>query len=154
MMARPQTYSYGKGRLMIGDGATPEVFVAPCGFTQASLTVDKSTNSTAVPDCNDPDAAIWDETGVTTMSWSMQFQGVLAKESLELYEKVTFSSAPVNIRFEIVGAGTGAGTPDKRYAGSAHVKMQFQAQRGELFQVTIDLQGNGELVPSSIQIAP
>lgn len=153
-MARPTTFSYGKGRLLIGDGATPEVFAAPCGFTQANMTIDKSTSSTAVPDCDNPDAAVWDEKGVQTMSWTMQFQGVLAKESLELYENATFSSESVNIRFEVVGAGTGAGTPDKRYSGRAHLKMQIQAQRGEKFQVTIDLEGDGELLPTSIQIAP
>ncbi|MFT4129963.1 phage tail tube protein [Labrys sp. (in: a-proteobacteria)] len=152
-MARPTTFSYGKGRLLIGDGATPEVFVAPCGFNQANVTIDKATNDTTVPDCDDPDAAVWSEKDVTTMSWTMQFQGVLAKESWPLYRKATFSSAPVNIHFEIKGGGADVATPDLRFAGQAHIKVQIQAQRGEKFQVTVDLEGTGELVPSDILIA-
>ncbi|MGO4339009.1 phage tail tube protein [Labrys sp. KB_33_2] len=153
-MARPTTTPYGKGRLLIGDGATPEVFTAPCGFTQMSITVDKSTSDTVVPDCDDPDAAVWTDKGVQSMSWSSQMQGVLAKESWSLYRQATFSSASRNIRYEIEGMGTGPTTPDLLLAGRAHIKVQLQAQRGERFQVTVDLDGDGELVPSDIKIAP
>lgn len=153
-MARPTTIPYGAGRFLIGDGADPEVFVAPCGFTQANVTIDKSTNETAVPDCDDPDAPVWSETGVTTMSWSMQLQGVMAKESYALYEAAALSSKSVSVRHELKGAGTGTGTPDKRYQGKAHIKIQLQAQRGEKYQVTLDAQGDGELTSTNILIAP
>ena len=152
-MAQPKVISFGKGRLLLGDGAVPEVFVAPCGFTQGTLTFDKDTSDVTVPDCDDPDAAAWKATDVTALGWSVSFQGVLAAESLPLYEKATFTSLATSVRLELKGMGVGAGTPDKLYAGKGHVRMQINAQRGEKWQVQVDITGDGECVPSSILIA-
>lgn len=152
-MAQPTVISFGKGRLLLGDGADPEVFVAPCGFTQGSLTIDKDTSDVTVPDCDDPDAAAWKATDVTALGWSMSFQGVLAKESLPLYKKATFTSLATSIRLELKGMGTGSGTPDVRFAGKGHVRMQINAQRGEKYQVQIDITGDGEITQTDVLIA-
>lgn len=152
-MARPTTLRFGAGVLYIGDGASPEVFTKVCGFDSADMTIDKSTNSTAVPDCDDPDEAIWDEKDVTTMGWSMSFSGVATVEGWPLLESATFSSASRNIRWDVAGLGTGAGTPNKRYSGKAHIKAALSGKRGERFTVKTDLDGDGELSRTNVAAA-
>lgn len=150
-MAAPQTLRFGAGALYIGDGATStEVFTKLCGFTEMELTLDKETNDTNVPDCDDPDAAAWVERDVVSLSWSMSFSGVLAKAALPLLEDATFSSAPVNIRLDLAGGGTGTGTPNRRYAGRAHISHNISGSRGEKWQVEVTVTGDGELLKSDV----
>ncbi|HZH10546.1 MAG TPA: phage tail tube protein [Microvirga sp.] len=153
-MAAPTTLRFGAGAFYIGDGATPtEVFAKVCGFTEMELTIDKETNDTTVPDCDDPDAAAWTERDVVALAWSMTFSGVLAKEALPLLEDATFSSAPTNVRLDLAGAGEGSGTPNKRYAGRAHINHSITGARGEKWQVSVTVTGDGELVRSDVAAA-
>lgn len=151
-MAKPTVVSYGAGKFWIGDGADPELFVAPCGFTQGELKIDKSLNDTTIPDCDDPDLPAWVGNDVASQSWTMSFQGVLAKESLPAYEAAVFGSKSVNVRQEFKGLGTGVGTPDKRYSGAGHVTMSITSQLGNKTAVQIDVTGDGPLSASNIAI--
>ena len=55
-MAKPQTLTFGTSCIiMVGDGASPENFSAPCGFTERSVEIKAETATTAIPDCNDGD---------------------------------------------------------------------------------------------------
>ncbi len=151
-MAKPTVISFGAGKFWLGDGDEPELFVAPCGFTQGELKIDKSLNDVTIPDCDNPDLPAWTGNDVASQSWTMSFQGVLAKESLPLYESVVFSSKAVSVRQEFKGLGTGVGTPDKRYAGKGHVTMTVTSQLGNKTTVQIDVTGDGELTASNIAI--
>jgi hypothetical protein len=64
-MAKPTTLSFANFKVYLGDGASPETFVAPCGFVQKALTLDATTSDTNVPDCDDPEAPAWTERGIT-----------------------------------------------------------------------------------------
>lgn len=149
-MAAPTTLRFGAGTFYIGDGATPEVFTKICGFESAEINLDKSLGSTTVPDCDDPDAAVWEEKDATSQSWSMSFSGVAAVAAMPKLETATLSSASVNVRLDIAGAGTGAGTTTRRYAGAAHVKHGLSGQRGQRWQVKVTAEGDGALVISSV----
>lgn len=149
-MAKPTVLSFGAGKFWIGDGGSPELFLAPCGFTQGELAVDKSLNDTTIPDCDDPDAPAWSGNDVQSVSWTMQFQGILAKESLPIYENATFNMKSVRVRQEFKGLGSGAGTPDKRYEGLGHVTMTITSQLGQKIQIQVNVTGDGELVKSNI----
>ena len=149
-MAAPTTLKFGAGTFWIGDGATPEVFTKVCGFTQADMSIDKSSSSTVVPDCDDPDAAAWESKDVQSMSWSMSFSGVAAVAALPILEAATLEGTSVNVRLDLNGAGTGAGTPVRRYAGAAIVKHSLSGQRGERYQVKVDAEGDGALTISSV----
>lgn len=153
-MAKPTTSTYGAGKFWIGDD-DPETptFTAPCGFTQGELKIDKSLNDTTVPDCDDPDAPAWVENDVQSQSWTMSFQGVLATESVPIYEAAVLSSKSVPVRQEFKGLGTGSGTPDKRYEGNGHITMTITSQLGQKTAVQIDVTGDGPLTPTSITIA-
>lgn len=152
-MAKPTVLSFGAGKFWISDGGSPEVFLAPCGFTQGELAVDKSLNDTTIPDCDDPDAPAWSGNDVQSVSWTMQFQGILAKESMPIYSRAVFSMKSVKVRQEFKGLGTGVGTPDKRYEGLGHVTMTITSQLGQKVQVQINVTGDGELVESNVLMA-
>lgn len=152
-MAAPQTLRFGAGAFYIGDGAETEVFSKICGFTEMELTIDKETNDTTVPDCDSPDNASWTERDVVALAWSMTFSGVLAKEALPLLEDATFSSAAANVRLDLAGAGEGTGTPVKRYAGRAHINHSITGTRGEKWQVSVTVTGDGELLRSDVAAA-
>ncbi|MDF2809505.1 MAG: hypothetical protein K0S56_536 [Microvirga sp.] len=152
-MAAPTTLRFGAGAFYIGDGAETEVFTKICGFTEASLAIEKESNDTTVPDCDDPDAAAWTERDVVALSWSMSFSGVLAKEALPLLEAETLQSAPTNVRFDLAGAGVGVGTPNKRYAGRAHIRHTITAARGEKWQVEVTVEGDGAISATNVAAA-
>lgn len=149
-MAAPTTLRFGAGVFYIGDGASPEVFTKVCGFNSSEVTIDKSTSSTTVPDCDDVDEAAWEEKDVSSKSWSMSFSGVAAVEALPTLETATLSGVSVNVRLDLLGAGTGAGTTTRRYAGAAHVKSSLTGQRGERWSVKVDVEGDGALTISSV----
>ena len=149
-MAIPTTFKYGAGMFYLGDGATTEVFTKLCGFTSMELQISKDTNDAAVPDCDDPDAAIWSVADVTSQSWTMNFEGFAAKDSLPLIEAATMSSATRGVRFHIKGSGVGAGTPERLYSGKAHVTMSISGSVGEKWQVSVEVTGDGPLTVSSV----
>jgi len=136
-MAKPVTLPFGSFLLKVGDGATPEVFVAPCGFTQRSLQLTANTNTTQVPDCDDPDAPSWDEADVSSMSGQINGQGVLAKEAFPIWNEWFLSGAPRNIRAEYKGLG--------HYEGTAILtSLQFDSNIGEKIAINVTIQNSGE----------
>lgn len=142
-MTKASTLTFSKFRVKIGDGATPEVFAAPCGFTSRSFNRSKSLNETNVPDCDDEDAPSWTERDVVSNSWSVGGQGVMAAESVELWDAAYESTESVNVLVEIeypspVGTVT--------YAGRAHVEnIEDNGEKGQRVLRNISLQGDGKL---------
>lgn len=151
-MAAPTTFSFGAGALYLEDSGTPGTYNKVCGFTEGSLTITKETGDSAVPDCDDPDAAVWNQGDVTTQGWSFAFSGVMAGEAMDELEAATLSSSSTNIRLELAGAGDGSGSPAKtlrRYAGAAHITHTMTGSRGQKWQVSVDGTGDGALTISS-----
>ena len=58
-MAAATPINFGDIAVLIGDGATPEVFTAPCGLTELTETTNVETNTTNIPDCDNVDIASW-----------------------------------------------------------------------------------------------
>lgn len=81
-MAQARTIRFGEGAILLGDGATTEVFTAICGFTELTLSMQINTEDTEVPDCDDPDAMVWVETDVRSQQLQLSGQGVLDKTAL------------------------------------------------------------------------
>lgn len=150
-MAQPTVLSFGKGIIYVGDAATPtEVFTKLCGFNSMSLTIEKDTNDVTLPDCDDPDAAAWQATDVLSLAWSMEFEGVYAKESAELIWAAVSSGQARNLRLRLVGAGSGGGTPDLQFSGKGHFGMGLQGERGSKWQNSMTVTGDGALVRASV----
>lgn len=100
-MAKPTTLAFGSFKVFVGDGASPETFAAPCGFTQKSLNLTQATTSTLIPDCDDPTAPAWTEEGVTSLSAEITGSGILALESLDTWREWWESAADNNIRVQL-----------------------------------------------------
>ena len=58
-MAQPTVAKPGAFVISLGDGATPEVFTAPCGLTTKAARWNRGLGEVNIPDCDDPDAVIW-----------------------------------------------------------------------------------------------
>jgi hypothetical protein len=141
-MAKPTTIKFGKFRVKLGDGASPEVFTAPCGFTSKAFNRNKTLNEVNVPDCDDPDAPAWVERDVAALSWSVTGQGVLAGEAVMTWDDFFQSTDPRNVLVEFE-------YPDGivTYTGAAHLEsFEITGEQGQRVLANITLQGDGELV--------
>lgn len=140
-MAQATTRRFSQFKIYIGDGATPEEFVTPCGFNEASFVVSKDLTETTVPDCDDPDAAAWVERDVRSLSASFSGDGVMAMESFPTWRDWSLSSEPKNVRVEIAGTGSQGGG---YYAFAAHLESCEQnGTRGERVTCSVEGQSTG-----------
>jgi predicted secreted protein len=84
-MAQPTVIPGTKLLILVGDGASPEVFTAPCGLTTRGITFTASTNTTIIPDCADPEAPAWEAKDVNGLSAQVTGAGVMAVESFDVW---------------------------------------------------------------------
>lgn len=149
-MAPPTTAKFGKFRILLGDGATPEVFAAPCGFTSKSLTLSKNLQEIDIPDCDDPDAIAWIGRDAQNLSAQIQGDGVAAAESVEdwndAFQNVESVSAKVEIEFS-----TGTLT----YTGLWQVdNLTFGAEQAGRVTLSVSMQSDGEIVDTFVPVVP
>lgn len=142
-MAQPGTIKFGKMKVELGDGESPEVFAAPCGFTQKAFSRNKSLNEVAIPDCDDPDAAVVLGTDVATIGWAVTGEGVLAAESIALWDSFYDSTESRNVKITLeFDAPTGSIV----YVGKAHLEsFEINGQLGSRVTASISLRGDGAL---------
>ena len=140
-MAQPTVATFGKFLLLLGDGASPEVFSAPCGFTDRSLELKADTNSTQVPDCDNPDAPAWETKDISTLSVTVTGQGVLALEALPKWRDWYFSATPKNVRVQLaLPAGKGPGY----YQGAAILtSLKHDSAVGEKIKLSVNIENTG-----------
>lgn len=143
-MAAATTIKFSKFRVLLGDGASPETFTAPCGFNSRSFNRSKTLNEISEPDCDDEDDPAWVGRDVVSLSWNVTGEGVLPEESVQMWEDFFNSSSSRNVRLELIYPGS-VGTI--AYVGKAHLQTYgIGANRGEKVTKNIDLQGDGSLV--------
>lgn len=144
-MAKPRTLPFGNFKVYLGDGGGPETFSVPCGFTKDSLKLASQTSSTVVPDCDDPDAAAWEEKAVSSLSAQVQGSGVLAMAALATWRAWFLSAASKNVRimFDDTGANGGG-----YFQGAAILTdLSFDADRtanGGRTQISVTIDNDGE----------
>lgn len=138
-MAQPITARPGKMRILLGDGADPEVYTAPCGMTTKGLTISKNLGEVSIPDCDDPDAPYWLSRDVETLSASISGDGVLAAESEDEWNAAAFSTDSVNAKVEIeFSSGT------RTFSGAFHLdSFAINAAQGQRVSANISMQSDG-----------
>lgn len=140
-MAQPTTARFGKFKIELGDGATPEVFSAPCGFTSKSLTLTKNLEEVTIPDCADPDAVAWVGRDASTLSASVSGEGVLASESVETWLDAFEATESVSVRISIIFAAKTV-----TWLGKMHLStFTPSADQGGRVTVSVEMQSDGEL---------
>lgn len=144
-MASATTIKGGKVRVMLGDGASPETFSAPCGLTQRAVTLSKALNEVSIPDCQDPDKVDWLGRDAASLSMAISGEGVLASESIEAWFDAAESIDSVNVKVEIEFPAT-----TYTYTGKMHVEsLEIGGNNGERATVSVSMQSDGEMVRTS-----
>ncbi|MGU3495932.1 phage tail tube protein [Xanthobacteraceae bacterium A53D] len=147
-MAQPSTFSGSTMLILVGNGATPtEVFSAPCGLNTKGLNRSAETSDNVVPDCDDPAAPAWTEREVSSLSWEISGAGMLASESVTVWDEWYTSGEAKNVRVEI-HSGPNAG---RTYSGKALLtQYNISGERGNKVAVDVTISGTGVLTGAAI----
>lgn len=142
-MAQATAISFAKFRILLGDGGSPEVFTAPCGFNSRSWDRTKNLNEVDVPDCADEDKPADVGREVRSLDWTVSGEGLLVEESVATWEAFFASNLSRNVQLELQFPG-GVGTLRKR--GKAHLgKFTITGNRGDKVTAAIELSADGAL---------
>jgi len=140
-MAAPTTARFGKFKILLGDGADPEVFTAPCGFTSKSLQLTKNLTEVNLPDCDDPDAVAWVGRDAQSLSAQVSGEGVLSAQSVDAWLAAFESVDSINVKVIIE-------FPAKTitWTGRMHVStFSPTSEQGGRVTASVELQSDGEL---------
>jgi predicted secreted protein len=144
-MAQATTKTFGKGLIvMLGDGATPEVFAAPCGITERGFTLSNELQETQVPDCTDEDAPSWTSRDKVSRSASINSSGVMAVESIDEWRAAYMASGSVSFRvFNEGNLAAGGG----HWSGKFHISsLEFSSAKGGRVELSIQAESDGPVV--------
>lgn len=101
-MAKPTTKSWTKMSIWVGDDASPEDFTSKvCGMTTKEFVIEGTTTDSEVPDCDNPDAAVWVERIIRALSASFTGSGIMAEETYPFYRDWMLSTLPKAVRIVI-----------------------------------------------------
>lgn len=98
-MALAKTIKFGEQLLLWGDGESPETFTPLCGFTSLELTVNIETNSTNVPDCDDPDLPAWLKSSEVSKQMQLGGSGVIDASALDAFNDWILAGGEKNFRW-------------------------------------------------------
>lgn len=136
-MALPTIVKGGYVDILLGNGATPEVFTPICGLTTRSLTQQVNTNDTFVPDCADPEYVPVRRLVPTGRQWDIAGEGLLNLDNWQTLQGEVGTTA--NYRFVVTrpaGSTDGIGY----YAGPAMItNMQVGGSTGDGQFATVSL---------------
>ncbi len=138
-MTQATTLKFGKQALLIGDAASPEVFTAPCGFTQLTRTLNVQTNDVNIPDCADPDLASWLATDEESRQMITSGQGVLAEEAFTVWDDWFLNGGEKNVRW----TRTSVAIPGHWDGPGVLTAYEETGQRGQRWQVAVTVAWNG-----------
>lgn len=140
-MAQAKTIRFAGQLLMLGDGAEPEVFAAPCGFTSLNLTVNIETNSTNVPDCLDPDLPAWLESDEVSKQMAVGGSGVIDRDAIQVWRAWLMDGGEKNVRW--MTAGTAAEGGGHWEAPGILSTYEETGERGQRWQLNVGITLNG-----------
>lgn len=144
-MAKPTTTRGGKIRVMLGNDASPQVFSAPCGLSQRSITLSKGLNEVQIPDCDNPDEVTWTGRDASSLSIAISGEGVLASESIVTWVEAWEDVESVDVRVEVEFPVT-----TYIWTGKMHVEtLEIGANNGERATISVSMQSDGEMVRTS-----
>lgn len=98
-MALARTLKFGEQLLLWGDGGSPETFTPLCGFTSLELTVNIETNSTNIPDCDDPDLPAWLKSSEVSKQMQLGGSGVIDTNALNAFKQWIMEGGERNFRW-------------------------------------------------------
>lgn len=141
-MVAAATFRFSGYRVLLGDGADPEVFAAPCGFTERSFSLNRELSETNTPDCSDEDAPSWLERDVTSMSASINGTGVLEATALPIWLAILDTTVSFNARVELWREGAKVGHWQGAFALES---FETSGTKGERVNVTVAMRSDGAI---------
>lgn len=140
-MTAPTRIKGGKVRVLLQDTNSPTAYTAPCGLTSRSISFNKGLNDYQLPDCDDPDAIDWLGRDATSLSMSINGEGVLAVESiarwLEAWEDT--DSVPVKVEWQFPAVLY-------RWTGNMHIEnLEVTAPNAQTATMTVSMQSDGTM---------
>ena len=140
-MAAANSLTHKKFKVLIGNGATPEVFAAPCAFNTRGWSGNADTIDSTVPDCDDEELAVWTETEVSALSSQIQGNGVLHMADWPTWRQWFFSGAKKNVRvlLDRDGANKG-GYMEQQYVLT---NLELTSERLGKAQVSVTMKSSG-----------
>ncbi|GJD52404.1 hypothetical protein OPKNFCMD_5169 [Methylobacterium crusticola] len=140
-MTQPTTLPFSAVSVKLESPTAPGTFEAPCGLTERSVQFSKETNSAAIPDCANEDAAPFVERTVVSKSVAVAGKGVMARQSLARWRAAFEADGPVRGRVDVAGAAAESGG---HWEGLFHLtSFEVGASRGERCTVSVALQSTG-----------
>ena len=141
-MAKPNTLTFGKFKIYVEDPANPGSFIAPCGFTDKSLTLTAATAEEEIPDCDNPDAPAWVGRNIKSLSATVAGQGVFAGEAHATWRNYWLGGASFNVRVVFDATGVNGGG---YWQGAACLTSLANAvQLGQKVSANVSLDSDGE----------
>lgn len=142
-MAQAKTLRFKQQALYLGDGETPvEGFSAPCGFESLNLTVNIETNTTNVPDCDDPDLPSWLISDEVSKQMQIGGDGVLDTDAVQDWREWLMEGGEKNVRW--VTEGTAQNGGGYWSAPALLTTYEEQGQRGQRWRLNVGLTLQGK----------
>lgn len=138
-MAQATTFKFSEFLVLLGDGESPENFDDPCGLTSRGFQRTANMNDTNIPDCADPDAPTWLGRDVISYQATLSGAGVVASESLSVWEAWWASGESKNVRVEL---GTQAWEGAFKLA-----EFNITGERGQRVNMDVSLVSDGIIAP-------
>jgi hypothetical protein len=151
-MATPNTMKFGDGMFYLGTNDVTPVYTKLCGVTAWNISFSKETTDSSVPDCDDPDLPIWNQTDVTGQGVSISIEGFAVPEAQAMIETATLSTVSVPVRLYIKNAGSGGATPDKLYSLKAHITHEISGELKNRPVIKLTVTGDGPCTVSNAAI--
>jgi len=128
--------------LTVGDGASPEVFTAPCAFSSRALNLTKNLNEIILPDCDEEAKAGWIVRDPLSMSWDVTGEGILDEGSIDIWDEWFLeSTSSRHIQITIT-----TDTGDLVYLGRAHLQTWNRtAEAHNFLRYNVAIAGSGPL---------
>lgn len=153
-MALASTIRFGQVAVLIEGQDTSGgtgIYEGVCGVEQLTMTVNLEQNTTNIPDCDDPDLPSWLETDLVSQQMTIEGEGVLDTEAMQVWQDWYFNHADENrnVRFfRDLSAPNGGGY----FQGPAKITAYSETgQRGERWRnsFTITFQGKPTFTPAT-----
>lgn len=82
-MSRPNTLRGTYVEVLMGDGATPEVFTVLCGITTKAITAQLNTGDSFTRDCADPEDIPVRELILASRQWDLRGSGQMNRDNVK-----------------------------------------------------------------------
>lgn len=145
-MARPTIIKGTYVTILMGNGASPEVFTPICGLTAKSFTAQVNTTDDFVRDCADPEDIPARYVTAIGRQWDLSGSGLLNLDNLE--EVIEAHGDIRNYRY-VIGAPTSSTSFNGYWAGAGMMtSLQFggDEEAKASVDITISSDGNWEFV--------